>query len=264
MLGGAVLLLAVDVGNTQTLIGIFDGDRLASHWRVSTEQHRTEDEIGLLLRAQLDLAKSSKFPTSFIISSVVPPLTSTFTQAGRTHFGLEAVLVSADMVEDLPILYEPPSDVGPDRIVNAVAARELYGHPAVVVDFGTATTFDVIGAEGAYLGGVIATGIGVSADALFARAARLPRVEITRPPSVIGNSTVRSVQAGLFFGYAELVDGVIRRITAELGTGPMVIATGGWAETIGPECQSIDKIDPLLTLTGLRLIYERYGTVADS
>lgn len=255
------MLLAIDVGNTQTQLGVFaPGGELLAEWRLSTHRERTADEQGmftlaLLERAGIDPAELD----GMVAASVVPPLTRAIEQMGRRYLELEPLMVCSELVTDLPIHYEPPTDVGADRIVNAVAAIDEFGAPAVVVDFGTATTFDVIDAEGAYLGGVIATGIGVSADALFARAARLPRVDVARPSRVIGRSTVGSVQAGLFFGYAELVDGLLERIVEELGSAPTVIATGGWASTIGPECRRIRHVEPLLTLRGLRLIHERYG-----
>lgn len=254
------MLLAVDVGNTQTQLGVFDDDRrLVAEWRLRTVRERTVDETGMSIASLL--ARAGIAPdrlTGMVVASVVPPLTRVVDEAGRRYLGLEPLLVTAEVVGDLPIRYEPPGDVGADRLVNAVAAIAKYGAPAVVVDFGTATTFDVIDAEGAYLGGIIATGIGVSADALFARAARLPRVDIARPRVVIGASTVASVQSGLFFGYADLVDGLLARIERELGARPVVIATGGWATTIGTECARIEHVDPLLTLEGLRLIYDRH------
>ncbi len=264
-------LLAIDVGNTQTQVGVFSSaGELLAEWRLSTARNRTVDELGLLIRSLFDArCLSTESLRGFVCASVVPPLTGVLEGVASEYFGLRATVVTAALVSDLPVLYEPPTDVGADRLVNAVAARELYGVPAVVVDFGTATTFDVIDAKGAYLGGVIATGIGVSADALFAHAARLPRVDVARPESVIGRSTVASLQAGLFFGYVELVDGLLQRIRAELAEGlgdsagselePKVIATGGWAQRIGSECRGIEIVDALLTLQGLRIIYERHG-----
>lgn len=254
------MLLAIDVGNTQTQLGVFDGERLVHEWRLSTVRDRTVDEMGLLVTSVLERAGIDADQLGgMVLASVVPPLTGVLERCGRQYLDLEALTVTPALVADLPIRYEPPGDVGADRIVNAVAARDRYGVPAVVVDFGTATTFDVIDGEGAYLGGVIATGIGVSADALFARAARLPRVDVRRPDRVIGRSTVGSVQAGLLFGYADLVDGLLTRIAEELGCSPTVIATGGWASTLGPECDGIDHVDPQLTLEGLRIIHTRYA-----
>lgn len=256
------MLLAIDVGNTNTQLGVFaDDGSLVAEWRLTTHRHRTVDEMGLLTRSLFEHSRvDPQALTGIVAASVVPPLTPVVTQMGQRYFGLEPLVVTADLVSELPVLYEPPGDVGADRLVNAVAARHKYGVPAVVVDFGTATTFDVINADGAYLGGVIATGVGVSADALFARAARLPRVDVTRPAAVIGRSTVGSIQSGLFYGYADLVNGLLARIEAELGQHPHVIATGGWAASIGPECPGIEVVDLLLTIEGLRLIYEGHGT----
>jgi type III pantothenate kinase len=255
------MLLAIDIGNTQTQLGVFDasGD-LVGEWRLSTHRDRTGDELGSSMRSLLALHDVDAGAIEAVIAaSVVPPLTAALDRMGRRYFGHAPVLVDAKLVDDLPIRYDPPEAVGADRIVNAVMAREKYGAPVVVVDFGTATTFDVVDPDGAYLGGVIATGIGVSADALFQRAARLPRVHVAQPDRVIGRNTTGSVQSGLFFGYAEMVDGLLARIVEELETETRVVATGGWSATIGEACSRVDQIDPLLTLEGLRLIYQRYG-----
>ncbi len=255
------MLLAIDVGNTNTQFGVFDGATLRADWRLATRGNGTADEMGLLSLSLLEREEiATEDISGIVVASVVPPLTGALARMSQRYFGVEPLLVSADLVDDLPVLYDPPGDVGADRIVNAVAARQKYGVPAVVVDFGTATTFDVINDEGAYLGGVIATGVGVSADALFARAARLPRVDIARPEQVIGRSTVGSVRSGLFYGYADLVDGLLRRISLELGAEPTVIATGGWAVTIGEACERIQHIDLLLTLEGLRFIHANYAS----
>jgi type III pantothenate kinase len=254
------MLLAIDVGNTNVQFGVFgDNCELLADWRLSTDRARTADEMGLVARslfahAGLDASRL----TGIVLASVVPPLTGVIVEAGRRYFDLEPLVVTTSLLTELPVKYEPPGDVGADRLVNAVAVRDRYSVPAVVVDFGTATTFDVIDAEGAYLGGVIATGIGVSAEALFARAARLPRVDIARPEKVVGRSTVGSVQSGLFYGYVDLVDGILARIAREMENEPHVIATGGWAAVLGPECHGIRTVDPLLTLHGLRLIWTRY------
>lgn len=255
------MLLAIDVGNTNTQFGVFDNDALRADWRLATHGNGTADEMGLLSLSLLERERiAAEDISAIVLASVVPPLTGALERMARRYFGIEPLLVSAGLVDDLPVLYDPPSDVGADRIVNAVAARQKYGVPAVVVDFGTATTFDVIDDQGAYLGGVIATGVGVSADALFARAARLPRVDVARPQEVIGRSTVGSVRSGLFYGYADLVDGLLRRIALELGTEPTVVATGGWAATVGAACERIQHIDLLLTLEGLRIIHARYAS----
>ena len=255
------MLLAIDVGNTQILMGVYEGEELRYDWRLSTNRARTVDEFGILTRTLFSLdGLEARDVSRIVVSSVVPPLDSALDYLGREYFDTRPLFVTPDLVDDMPVLYEPASDVGADRIVNAVAAREYYGKPGIVVDFGTATTFDVIDADGAYAGGTIAPGIGISADALTRRAARLPRVEVARPESVIGRTTVKSMQAGIYFGYADLVSGLVARLTAELQEKPVVIATGGWAPAISPECPCIDKVDRRLTLRGLRLIAERYGS----
>lgn len=254
------MLFAIDVGNTQILMGVYEGDELRFHWRLSTNRARTVDEFGILARTLFSLdGLQSRDVEQIVISSVVPPLDGALDRLGKEYFDVDPLFVTPALVHDMEVLYEPASDVGSDRIVNAVAAREIYGKPAIVVDFGTATTFDVINADGAYVGGAISPGIGISADALTRRAARLPRVEIARPDTVIGRTTVGSMQAGIFFGYVDLVNGIVGRITEELGGEPVVIATGGWAPVISPECPRDQHVDPLLTLTGLRIIAERYG-----
>lgn len=255
------MLLAIDVGNTHMQLGVFaDDGELVGEWRLSTTAQRTADEYGHMARDLLETAGIDRSTLdAIIVASVVPPLDSVLEKMGNRYFGLDPLMVRADLVSDMPVLYQPPTDVGADRIVNGLAARETHGAPVVVVDFGTATTFDVVDADGAYLGGVIATGVGVSAEALFARAARLPRVDVARPDRVIGGSTVGSVQSGLYYGYADLVDGLLARIREELPAVPKVVATGGWAGTIGPCCKLIDEVDELLTLRGLWLIHQRYA-----
>lgn len=254
------MLFAIDVGNTHTLMGVFEGRELRVHWRLSTDRARTVDEFGILARTLFNLEGiEAGSVRRIVISNVVPPLAGALHSLGNDYFDVEPLEVTPALVEDLPVRYRPPGDVGPDRIVNAVATRELYGVPALVVDFGTATTFDVLDAEGAYLGGTIAPGIGISSDALFRQAARLPRVDIARPESVIGRDTVGSMQAGIFFGYVDLVDGLIRRLRNELGGDPVVVATGGWAGRLGRACEGIQHVDPLLTLNGLEIIARRYG-----
>lgn len=256
------MLLAIDVGNTNTQFGVFADDcSLISEWRLTTRRDRTVDEMGLMARSLFDRAGVDVGALGGIVAAcVVPPLTGVVEAMGQRYFGSRPLIVTPDLVTDMPVLYNPPQDVGADRIVNAVAARDKYGVPAVVVDFGTATTFDVVDAAGAYLGGVIATGVGVSADALFSRAARLPRVEVTRPDQIIGRSTVDSIRSGVFWGYVDLVDGLIERIDGELGVRARVVATGGWAEVLGPACKRIDVVDPTLTLDGLQVIWRRYGS----
>jgi type III pantothenate kinase len=257
------MLLAIDVGNTNVTIGVFDGDRLAHNWRLAALRERTADELGifvtrLLEQARIDVAAV----TGIVVASVVPPLTRPMEEMCERYFGRPALLVDATNA-GIPVRYSPIGDVGADRIVNAVAAWEKYGiaHrvPLIVVDFGTGTTFDIISREGEYLGGIICPGIGISAEALFQRAARLPRVEVRKPPSVIGQNTVNAMQAGLFFGYVEMVDGLIRRIRGDVAGGDqaIVIATGGLAEVIAEESRGIQTIEPDLTLEGLRLIWNK-------
>jgi type III pantothenate kinase len=252
------MLLTVDVGNTNTVLGVFEGADLRVHWRLTTRREQTADEYGILVRnlfsgSELDPGKIA----AVALASVVPPLTPVLVELSREYLGHEPLVVEPGVKTGMPILYEPPGDVGADRILNGVAAFAAFGGPAVVVDFGTATTFDVITKKGEYAGGVICPGIGISADALFQRAARLPRVDVRNPGLVIGRSTVTSMQAGLYFGYAAMCEGIIGRIRAELGEEVRVVATGGLAETLAVEIPSIEAVDPVLTLTGLRLIWER-------
>jgi type III pantothenate kinase len=252
------MLLTVDVGNTNTVLGVFEGADLRVHWRLTTRREQTADEYGILVRnlfsgSELDPGKIA----AVALASVVPPLTPVLVELSREYLGHEPLVVEPGVKTGMPILYEPPGDVGADRILNGVAAFAAFGGPVVVVDFGTATTFDVITKRGEYAGGVICPGIGISADALFQRAARLPRVDVRNPGLVIGRSTVTSMQAGLYFGYAAMCEGIIGRIRAELGEEVRVVATGGLAETLAVEIPSIEAVDPVLTLTGLRLIWER-------
>jgi type III pantothenate kinase len=252
------LLLTIDVGNTNTVLGVYEGTDLRAHWRLTTRREQTVDEYGILVRSLFEAAGIDTAAISGVaLASVVPPLTSSLLTLSRQYLGQEPLLVEPGVRTGMPILYEPPSDVGADRIVNGVAAFAAYGGPVIVVDFGTATTFDVVTRKGEYAGGVICPGIGISADALFQRAARLPRVDVRNPGRVIGRSTVASMQAGLYFGYASMVEGLIARIRAELGEPTRVVATGGLAETLAGDIPSIEAVDPVLTLTGLRLIWER-------
>src|SRR5438105_8137670 len=226
------MLLVIDTGNTNTTLGVFDGSRLVVHWRLTTARVRPVDEYGVYARNLFETAGIDfKAITAIAIASVVPPLNYTLKRMAEVYFHLTPLFVD-HTTTGLQILYQPPSDVGADRIVDAVAAIEKYGAPCIIVDFGTATTFDAINAAGEYLGGVITPGITISSDALFERAAKLPRVEIKRPQTVIGSSTVGSIQAGLYYGYVSLVDGVLRKMIDEIGAQPRVIATGGLASLI--------------------------------
>lgn len=252
------MLLTIDVGNTNTVLGVFEGPSLVTHWRLTTRPEQTRDEYGVLVRnlfagSGLDPARVE----AIALASVVPPLTPVLVELARETLGREPLVIGPGVKTGMPILYEPPGDVGADRIVNGVAAFAGHGGPVIVVDFGTATTFDVITARGEYAGGVICPGIGISADALFQRAARLPRVDVRRPGRVVGRTTVCSMQSGLYFGYAAMCEGLIGRIRAELGEAAKVIATGGFAAALAPEVPSIGVVDPVLTLVGLRLIFER-------
>jgi type III pantothenate kinase len=252
------LLLTIDLGNTNTVLGVFEGAELRAHWRLATRREQTADEYGILVRNLF--MSSGLVPTAIegvALASVVPPLTPVLVALSKQYLDLEPLVVEPGVRTGMPILYEPPGDVGADRIVNGVAAFAAYGGPVIVVDFGTATTLDVVTRKGEYLGGVICPGVGISADALFQRAARLPRVDVRHPGKVIGRSTVGSIQSGIYFGYAAMVEGLIARLRGELGEAARVVATGGLAETLAGEIPSIEAVDPVLTLTGLRLIWER-------
>ena len=252
------MLLALDVGNTNTVVGVFDGTELKAHWRLSTRRAGTSDEYGIFVKSLFDFAGLDfRAINAVILSTVVPTVQGPLEEMSRQFFGVEAMVVGPGLKSGMPILYEAPREVGADRIVNAVAAFELYGGPCIVVDFGTATTFDAISARGEYLGGAICPGIGISAEALFQRAAKLPRVDIARPKSVIGRNTVTSMQSGLFFGYLGLVEGLVTRMRDDLGGNPKVIATGGLASLLLADSSLVDHLDPWLTLTGLRILYER-------
>ncbi len=251
------MLLVVDIGNTNIVLGVFEADALVHSWRIATRRDRTPDEYAVLCD---DLCKLKGFDPSKVeamaISSVVPPLDDCFRVLGVRHFGLQPVFVQPQLQNLIPISYESPADVGADRVVNALAALRLVGAPAIVVDFGTATTFDAISAQGEYLGGIISPGISTSAEALFLRAAKLPRVEITRPARVVGNSPTTSIQSGLYYGYVGLVEGILRRMKQELPNAP-VVATGGFAELIGSQSEGIDRIEEDLTLYGLQIFWDR-------
>jgi type III pantothenate kinase len=252
------MLLAIDLGNTNTVFGVYDtNDKLVMHWRLSTQKERTVDEYGILLRNLFALAKiDANKIRRVIVASVVPPLDPILYEMVSSYFSVTPVFVTHENA-GIPILYDKPSEVGADRIVNAVAVVHKYGKPAIVVDFGTATTFDAISPSGEYRGGVIAPGIVISAEALYEHAAKLPRIEIQKPPNIIGTSTIGSMQSGLFYGYVALVDGILTRMKAELGTGTRVIGTGGQAPFISQETKLIESVDPNLTLDGLQLVASR-------
>lgn len=252
------MLLAVDVGNTNWTLGLYDKTACKHVWRLQTVHTRTEDEYGLQVAALLrNQGIQPSEVKAVIVASVVPALTQTATRLAKILFDVDAAVVGPGLKTGVKILYDPPKDVGADRIVNAVAAFARYQGACIVVDFGTATTFDAILADGSYAGGAIAPGIQISTQALFQRAAKLPRVDVAKPRHVIGKSTVESIQSGVFFGYVGLVDGLVRRISAEIGGRVRVVATGGLAPAIAAESETIEEVDESLTLEGLRLIYER-------
>jgi type III pantothenate kinase len=251
------MLLALDIGNTNVTLGVFDGEALKATGRIATDPSRMPDEYGLLLRQLLPLKGIAPDRIDAVaLCSVVPPLTQTFVDLCKTYFGTAPLVVGAGVKTGMKVLYDNPRDVGSDRIVDAAAAVKLYGTPAIIVDFGTATVFDAVTRDGEYLGGAIAPGVHVAAEALFHRTSQLRRVELARPPAAIGRSTVHSLQSGLVLGYADMVKGMVARFDKELGGGGKVIATGGLADLIAKEAKVFDVVNPDLTLVGLRLIHE--------
>ncbi|MBD2848407.1 type III pantothenate kinase [Paenibacillus sp. IB182496] len=252
------MILVIDVGNTNIVVGVYRGSELLHHWRLSTNRSATVDEYGVTIHNLLQLADLRIDEIAGImISSVVPPLMRTLEQLCLKYMRQRPLIVGPGIKTGLNIRYENPREVGADRIVNAVAGIEKYGTPLIVVDFGTATTFDYIDRDANYMGGAIVPGIGISTEALYQRAAKLPRIELVKPPSVIGRNPVTSMQAGIIYGYAGQVDGIVKRIRSEFRVDPYVVATGGLAELIAAESETIREVDPLLTLEGLRLIYAR-------
>ncbi|MGQ9859204.1 MAG: type III pantothenate kinase [Thermodesulfobacteriota bacterium] len=253
------MLLVVDVGNTNTVFGVYRGKDLLNHWRIRTIHGQTADEFGMLLWNLFQWAGLPlKDVEAVVVSCVVPPLLRAIHELCQVYFSLKPLVVGPGIRTGMPILYDNPKEVGADRIVNAVAAYEKYRQAVIVVDFGTATTFDLISLQGEYLGGAIAPGIGVASEALFQRTAQLPKVEFAKPPSVIGKNTVSSIQSGLFWGYVGLVDGIVERLKKEQEGRPVrVVATGGLASVIAAESSTIEEVDEFLLLEGMRIIYDR-------
>lgn len=251
------MLLAIDVGNTHITLGIYSQEKQICHWRISTDPRKTADEYGILLR-QLFAVQNQDLTQihAVALSSVVPPLTASMIEMSQNCFGIKPLVVGPGIKTGMPIRFDNPKEVGADRIVNGVAAFHKYGGPVIVVDLGTATTFDVISAKGEYLGGAIAPGIGISTDALFSYAAKLPRVELFKPPSVIGKNTVNCMQSGIIYGLFGQIEGIVSRMKKEITGQVRVVATGGFASLFSYEEGIVDQVDPFLTLEGLRLIYE--------
>lgn len=253
------MLLAVDVGNTNIMIGVFDDRKVRVCWRLATDWNSTEDELGIIIKNLLHHSRLSPQEIAAVaISSVVPPLMYSLERMAEKYFSVKPLVVRPDMQTGMKILLDNPRELGADRMVNALAGFTLYGGPLIIVDFGTATTFCAISAKGDYLGGAIAPGIGISVEALFEKAAKLPRVELIRPPKTIGKNTIASLQAGIIYGFVGQVDGIVRRMTKEFSSPPLVVATGGFASLIAAESETINRVNPLLTLEGLQIIYRQH------
>lgn len=251
------MLLVIDIGNTNIVIGLYEGTALTHHWRLQTNTRKTEDEYGVLMRQLFADAGDPRDISGCILSSVVPPMQSMFVTMIERYFGARPMVVGPGIKTGMPILAENPREVGADRIVNAVAAYARTADATIVVDFGTATTFDAISPEGEYLGGAICPGVAISADALYVRASKLPRVDVVAPPRVIGRNTVSAMQSGIVYGYVGLVNGMVARFERELGRRSHVVATGGLGRLFTEHCETVDEYDPDLTLNGLRLLWER-------
>jgi type III pantothenate kinase len=251
------MILVIDVGNTHTVIGVYKEEKLLGHWRISTNLKKTEDEYGILVKGLLDNSKLSLADIKgIVISCVVPPIIWILKKMSADYFKVSPIIVGAGIKTGIYIKTDNPKEVGADRIVNAIAAYKLYGGPVIIVDFGTATTFCAVNKDGVYLGGAIAPGIEISAEALAEKTAKLPKIEVTKPQHSIGSNTIAAMKSGIFFGYLGLTNELIRRFKRELGEDSLVVATGGYSELIGNECKLIDKINPFLTLIGLYLVYE--------